>query len=304
MRIKVIGTGPWAAVYRSLLPEPECQEPRLPDAVIVASKAHTHHSEAIRYLRWRVPVLVEKPFAMSVPECEEMIETAEKFGTYLAAAHVLKFDRRIEEFGRHVGRTNQWVGISWSDPCNGRYDKAVSIEHDVLPHIVSIIDTLCPNADIRCEGISHGGRGRDIRLRDGDVTFDCHLERDADARRRLIETDGASLDFSALPADHNPLRELILTFKRACQEPARKRPMEWRSPHEWWDENDHEWCVGGGYRPQIGDSGDYGTLSRWDLARPHLSTDLALRACRVTEDVLACVERFRPADRQPEEAWV
>lgn len=262
MRLKVIGTGPWAAVYRSLLPEPECQEPRLPDAVIVASKAHTHHSEAIRYLRWRVPVLVEKPFAMSVAQCEEMIETAEQFGTYLAAAHVLKFDRRIEEFRRHLTRTNQIVSITWTDPTNGRYDVRVPIENDVLPHIVSIVDTLRPGFEIACDGISYGGRGRSVRLTSGRFTFDCHLERDSDARRRLIETDGATLDFSALPADHNPLVDLIQAFIDNCG------------------------------------------LSFPIYEHSRLGLNLALHACRVTEDVLACVERFKPADRKPEEAWI
>lgn len=254
MRLKVVGDGPWAQVYRSLLPEPECEPYAFPDAVMVVNKASRHCNEAMRWLRWGVPVLVEKPFAMSVAECEEMIATAEKYGAYLAAAHVLKFDVRIEEFRQHITRVNQIVSITWTDPCNGRYDPSVSIETDVIPHIVSIIDTLCPGKPIAVDGISFGGRGRSVRFIAGSVTFDAHLERDADARRRRIETDGAALDFSALPADHNPLRELIEKF-------CRQGP-------EYWDE----------WHPTA------------------LDTKLALNACRVTEDVLACVERFKPAE--------
>ncbi len=212
MRLKVIGEGPWAQVYRSLLPEPECPPKEFPDAVIVVNKAHQHASEAMRWLRWGVPVLVEKPFAMSVPQCEEMIALAAHYQTYLAAAHVLKFDRRIEAMRPHLTNPNQIVRITWTDPCNGRYDSAVPIEADVLPHIVSIIDTLCGGAPIAVDGVSYGGRGRDVRLSAGSITFDAHMERDAAARRRLIETDGAALDFSALPADHNPLRDLIEHF--------------------------------------------------------------------------------------------
>ena len=261
MKLRVIGTGPWASVYRSLLPEPECPDLEFPDAVIIASKASTHWYEAIRWLRWKVPVLVEKPFAMSSAQCEEMIETAEKFGTYLAAAHVLKFDRRIEEFRKHVGkRVNRIVSITWTDPCTSRYDKSISVEVDVLPHIVSIMDTIHPGDDIVCDGISRGGRGRDIRFRVGQETWDVHLERDSDARRRLIETDGATLDFSALPEGHNPLADQIGDFVKHV-------------------------VLGFHYRSPV--------------MSDNLHTDLALRACRVTEDVLACVERFNPM-----EAWV
>lgn len=253
MRVKVIGTGPWAAVYRSLLPIPEFTDAALPDAAIIVSKAHQHHADTMQYLRWKVPCLVEKPFAMSVAQCEEMIDCAEKNGTYLAAAHVLKFDRRIEAFRQHVGR---YVKITWTDGSNGRYDHTVPIEADVLPHIVSIIDTLAPGVGISAEGISYGGRGRDLRLAAGETTFDVHLERDAWKRQRIIDTGDACLDFSALPEDHNPLRELIATFSIWAQ------------------------AARAGLRGGFPDS---------------LSPDLALRACRVTEDVLTMAEKCRPS---------
>ena len=70
MRIAVIGDGPWAQVYRSLLPEPEAHPfDGLPDAAIIVNKAHMHWQTTLQYLRWGVPCLVEKPFAMSVPQC-------------------------------------------------------------------------------------------------------------------------------------------------------------------------------------------------------------------------------------------
>jgi hypothetical protein len=249
MRLKVIGEGPWAAVYRQLLPVPEFTGTGLPDAAIIVTKAHRHHPDALQYLRWKVPCLVEKPFAMTVPQCEEMIECAEDNGTYLAAAHVLKFDRRIEAFRPHVGH---YAKIIWTDPCNGRYDPTVPVEADVLPHIVSIIDTLCPGEPIACGGVSFGGRGRDIRLSAGSTTFDVHLERDAWKRQRIIDA-GEVLDFSVLPADHNPLRELIKNWA-------------------YWAE-----------RPR-------GVI--WPISS---SCNLALHACRVTEDVMTMAERCRPS---------
>jgi hypothetical protein len=252
MRLKVIGSGGWAQVYRSLLPVPEHTDASLPDAAIIVSKSHQHHPDTLQYLRWGVPCLVEKPFAMSVPQCEDMIATAESKGVYLAAAHVLKFDRRIEPLRPSVG---SYVRITWTDPCNGRYDPSVPIEVDVLPHIVSIVDTLKPGDDIVCDGVSFAGRGRDIRLVAGRTTFDVHLERDAWKRQRIIDCGETALDFSALPEDHNPLRDLIEAFAAACGQfiPPRMIGLDWR-----------------------------------------LETQLALKSCCVTEDVLTCVERYRP----------
>jgi hypothetical protein len=249
VKLRVIGTGPWAAVYRQLLPVPEHTAPELPDAAIIVSKAHQHHADAMQYLRWKVPCLVEKPFAMSAPQCEEMIACAEANGTYLAAAHVLKFDRRIEAFRPHVGN---YVKIIWTDPCHGRYDPTVTVEADVLPHVVSVVDQLSPGAEIVCDGVSFGGRGRDIRLQAGETTYDIHLERDAWKRQRIIDTGEHVLDFSALPVDHNPLSNLIAEFLEVLSD----GPLVWSFP---------------------------------------LCPELALKSCRVTEDVLSCAERFRPS---------
>jgi hypothetical protein len=33
--------------------------------------------------------------------------------------------------------------------------------------------------------------------------------------------------------------------------------VRWRTPHEWWDEKDQEWVVGGGKRPKPGDILEY-----------------------------------------------
>jgi hypothetical protein len=33
--------------------------------------------------------------------------------------------------------------------------------------------------------------------------------------------------------------------------------VRWRTPHEWWDEKDREWVVGGDIRPKPGDILEY-----------------------------------------------
>ena len=100
------------------------------------------------------------------------------------------------------------------------------------------------------DDIGVGGRGRDVRLMAGRTTFDVHLERDAWKRQRIIDTGYDCLNFSALPEDHNPLRDLIAAFVEAV---------------------------------------------KWDVADPDLDPSLALRAARVTEDVLSMADRCRPS---------
>jgi hypothetical protein len=43
--------------------------------------------------------------------------------------------------------------------------------------------------------------------------------------------------------------------------------VRWRTPHEWWDEKDQEWVVGGGIRPKPGDILEYEMRHTDELAR-------------------------------------
>ena len=58
------------------------------DAVIVNLPHDMHHDVTNYILERGVSVLVEKPMAMNVAECESMIKTAKKHGVVLAVGHV------------------------------------------------------------------------------------------------------------------------------------------------------------------------------------------------------------------------
>ena len=61
------------------------------DAAIVALPNSLHAPVAIDLLRRGLHVLVEKPMAMNVRECDEMIAAAETAGTVLAVGHEFRF---------------------------------------------------------------------------------------------------------------------------------------------------------------------------------------------------------------------
>ncbi len=61
------------------------------DAVIVNLPHDLHHDVTNYILNCGVSVLVEKPMAMNVKECESMIETAKKNGVVLAVGHPQRY---------------------------------------------------------------------------------------------------------------------------------------------------------------------------------------------------------------------
>ena len=67
-----------------------CEKTEL-DAVILNLPHFLHHDVTVYFLEKGINVLVEKPMAMSVEECDSMIAAAEKSGAKLAVGHVQRY---------------------------------------------------------------------------------------------------------------------------------------------------------------------------------------------------------------------
>jgi len=65
------------------------------DAVVIALPNYLHAPATIQMLEAGKHVLCEKPMAMSVAECEQMIEAARGSGRKLMIGHMWRFDREI-----------------------------------------------------------------------------------------------------------------------------------------------------------------------------------------------------------------
>jgi predicted dehydrogenase len=68
----------------------------LVDAVTIAVPTEKHCEVALPFLRWRVPVLIEKPMARSTAEADDLIATADAAGVALAVGHTERFNPAVE----------------------------------------------------------------------------------------------------------------------------------------------------------------------------------------------------------------
>jgi len=177
------------------------------DAVIVANAANDHVSAAHAALLSGVPVLVEKPFALTADAAKSLINLATARSTRLAAAHVFRFARYIERFGALVSTSAPLNGMSleWADPGiehrygeQKSYDPGLPIVADLLPHIASILTSIAPGAAISCENaaVSRGGASVVLGLRLGVAPCRVTLARDSTQRIRKIDAFAGKSDFN------------------------------------------------------------------------------------------------------------
>lgn len=62
------------------------------DVVYLASPHEFHAEQTKLVAQYRKPILVEKPMALTLKDCDEMIETCEKYGVQLIVGHCHSFD--------------------------------------------------------------------------------------------------------------------------------------------------------------------------------------------------------------------
>ena len=71
------------------------QEPRLADAAIVATQDWQHTAPALAAMRKGYHLLLEKPMATRLEDCQELVETSRVTGSQLHICHVLRYTRHF-----------------------------------------------------------------------------------------------------------------------------------------------------------------------------------------------------------------
>lgn len=66
------------------------------DAVVIASSAKTHAELGLQAVEAGVPALIEKPFALTAADAEELAETAARRGVPLLVGHLLEYHPVVE----------------------------------------------------------------------------------------------------------------------------------------------------------------------------------------------------------------
>ncbi len=213
---------------------------------IVANSADDHFQVASTLLNLRIPTLVEKPFAMNLKQIQSLIELSEASKTIIAPAHVFKFPKYLLNFKNYVSKKESplEVNIDWSDAdgevshgFHKSYDATISVFHDCMPHIVSLIEVIFDTSPSfkRVLNIENGGAKVTFQLSVDGLNCNVLLHRNAQFRTRKISlnyrNDKVVLDFTSEPgniledgynfcADNNwgnessPLQKMIQEFIR------------------------------------------------------------------------------------------
>lgn len=112
------------------------------DAIALATPVSTHHPLGIKALEHGKHLLVEKPMALSVKECEDLLNTAAKRNLTLMVDHTFVYTgavRKIEE----IVRSGLIGDVYYFDSVRvnlGLFQHDVNVLWDLAPHDLSIMD--------------------------------------------------------------------------------------------------------------------------------------------------------------------
>ena len=244
------------------------------NAVIVANAARDHAAAVDWALAAEIPVLVEKPLALSAAIAQQLIDRARSRSLRLGAAHVFLFAAYLERFAALIARERdiRSAHVCWEDPRvetrygdEKRFDPGLPVFADWLPHVSSIVGALLPGSSLRCEDLRllRGGAHVELKLAAGSVPCSVQLIRNGGRRRRVIEIAAAGralrLDFSTEPG------------RISCGVTTEDPDPDWnarQSPLALMLRAFLRWAAGG----------------RFDF---RLDSEIGLRACRLIDETLA-----------------
>jgi len=133
------------------------------DAVAIVTPVYTHFELAKKAIENGKHIFVEKPFASSVAEAEELIELADKKSVKIMVDHTFLFTgavRKIKELINDGVLGNLYYYDSTRVNL-GLFQHDINVIWDLAPHDLSIMDYVIQEkpVGITATGIEHFGRG-------------------------------------------------------------------------------------------------------------------------------------------------
>ena len=129
------------------------------DAVVVAVPAGVHHALAKAALLAGKHVLVEKPMAVSVSECEELIRIADEKKLTLMVGHTYLYSAAVREIFRAIdsGDIGELRYINCQRLNLGLFQQDINVAWDLAPHDLSIILRAMKGLPeiVNCQGHAH-----------------------------------------------------------------------------------------------------------------------------------------------------
>jgi predicted dehydrogenase len=170
-------------------------------AVAIATPVNTHFALAKKCLLAGKHLLVEKPMAQTVSECEELIALAEEKKLTLMVDHTFIFTGAVRKI-RELVAANELGGIYYFDSVRvnlGLFQHDVNVIWDLAPHDLSIMDYVLPQkpTHVSAHGACHvAGSGIEniayLTLKFADATLaHFHVNWLAPAKIRRIIIGGS-----------------------------------------------------------------------------------------------------------------
>jgi len=134
------------------------QDPKI-DAVAIATPVFCHFDMAKQCLLAGKHVLVEKPMASSVEECNILNNIAVQRGLTLMVGHTFVYSPHVRKIKEIIqsGELGNILYISSRRLNLGLFQKDINVAWDLAPHDVSIILYICEEGPIsvNCQGKAH-----------------------------------------------------------------------------------------------------------------------------------------------------
>ena len=103
----------------------------VPDLAVIATTADSHHEYTIKLAKAGVKyILCEKPMAVSIAQCEEMIEVCNKSGVKLAINHMIRFLEADIEIKKLIN-SNKFGGLSAINISAGNFGLVMNGVHNI-----------------------------------------------------------------------------------------------------------------------------------------------------------------------------
>lgn len=134
----------------------------LVDAVTIAVPTEFHPAVAKLFLARRIPVLVEKPLASSVPQAKELLNLARQSRTILQVGYSERFNPAVQAMQR-IKFTPRFVEAQRISPYTFR-STDVGVVLDMMIHDIDIILSLVAGSvkDVHAVGVNVLGQQEDI----------------------------------------------------------------------------------------------------------------------------------------------
>tara|TARA_R100000008_G_scaffold86715_1_gene81082 strand:+ start:1288 stop:2268 length:981 start_codon:yes stop_codon:yes gene_type:complete len=111
------------------------------DGVIIATPISTHFPLAKKVLEAGKSVLIQKPMAMSVEECDELTDMAKSKGLTIMIAHTFLFTGAVRKL-KDLADSNHLGNLKHFDSCRvnlGLFQRDSNVVWDLAPHDFSIL---------------------------------------------------------------------------------------------------------------------------------------------------------------------